>query len=59
MAGAMSPLQDRARRSLADRGIKRPDPSQVVAEMKRIESVPEGPSDPVSIFGRLKKACGG
>lgn len=55
----MSPLQDRARRSLAARGIKRPDPSQVVAEMKRIESVPEETSDPGSIFGRLKKACGG
>ena len=35
----MSQLQDRARRSLAEKGVKNPPPSQVVQEMKRLEAM--------------------
>lgn len=35
-----SPLQTRAREALAARGVRNPDPHQVVQEMKRLEADP-------------------
>lgn len=52
-------LQAKARAALASRGVMRPDPRQVVAEMQRIAAQPADESNAVGdLFGRLKKACG-
>lgn len=55
----MTDLQAKARRALASRGVKHPDPSQVVAEMKRIAAQPADDLDQGhDLFSRLKQAVG-
>ena len=38
-------LQSRARAALASRGVKRPDPLQVVAEMRKLDTSTETADD--------------
>lgn len=55
----MTDIQSKARAALASRGVKHPDPSQVVAEMKRNAAQPAEDLDQGhDLFSRLKKACG-
>ena len=48
----MTDLQARARRSLAENGVKNPPPSQVVREMKRLEAMDRQNNDFLAGFRR-------
>ena len=47
-----SPLQTRAREALAARGVRNPDPNQVVLEMKRLQDAPDPAADLLAGFRR-------